>query len=303
MKQNMGRLIRYFLIIHKLSGLQKYVSRDELLDYLSHKMRERGYNINISLRTLQRDFREIDIMLGISIKHKHGLGYYIDYRDLNNDIRYEELLMNFDLITSVNPEIRSLGFILPEHHRPKGCDSMPIFISAIKEQKQLNFDYILYRKGNKIINKTVNPYFIKESLGLWYLIATDESGILKSFGIDRIVNAEILNSRYKKDLSIDPETLYKHSYGIWDEPSLPVEHVVLSYSELDGSFIKAKPLHPTQQILIDNNDEFRISVDIKITNDFVMALLSRSTSIEIIEPLSLRERLREIAENCSRRNS
>ncbi len=35
------------------------------------------------------------------------------------------------------------------------------------------FDYRLVRKGNQIISKYVKPHFLKESLGLWYLIALD----------------------------------------------------------------------------------------------------------------------------------
>lgn len=302
MKQNLGRLIRYILIINKLSGLQRYVSQDELLDYLNSKMRERGYNVGISLRTLQRDFKEIYDLFKIEIKHRRNYGYYIEYEDKYPDIRYDEILVNFDLITAINPEIRALGFILPEHHRPKGSDSMPLFITAIKEKRKILFDYILYRKENEIIHKTLSPYFLKESLGLWYLIGTDDSNKLKSFGIDRIINPEILTEHYESEYQ-DPESLFRYSFGIWDNPEIPIEHVELSYSPLDGSFIKAKPLHWTQKILIDNDKEFRICLDIRITNDFIMALLSRSKSIEVISPASLRKQICEITQNCSKRNS
>ncbi len=34
MKKNMGRLIRYILIIHKLSGQKKYVSAEDLISMI-----------------------------------------------------------------------------------------------------------------------------------------------------------------------------------------------------------------------------------------------------------------------------
>lgn len=43
MKQNMGRLIRYILIIHKLSGHREYIPGDELISYLNLQMELRGY--------------------------------------------------------------------------------------------------------------------------------------------------------------------------------------------------------------------------------------------------------------------
>lgn len=303
MKQNMGRLIRYFLIINKLRGRCKYVPLDDLLDYLAEKMRERGYNISISQRTLQRDFKEIDQMLSITIKHRRDKGYYIEYKDNDPDISYDRILMDFDLATAINPEIRDLGFILPEHHRPKGSDNMPLFIEAIKDCRKLIFDYILFRHDNEIIRKTVKPYFLKESLGLWYVVGLDEKNRLRTFGVDRMYNIVIAKEQFEKDLSIDPDNLYTYSYGIWNDGDLPVEHIELSFSALDGSFVKSKPFHWTQKVLVDTKDELRISLDIRITNDLVMALLSRSKSIEVISPAHLRKQIREIARNCVKRNS
>lgn len=303
MKQNMGRLIRYILIIHKLSGQRKYVPGDELISYLNLQMELRGYEIGISQRTLQRDIKEIADMFDVEIKNYRGYGYYVADRPEETDIRYQELLMNFDLLTSMNQSSQTVGFIIPEHHRPKGSDSIPVLISAIKENRFVSFDYILVRKGDKRISKKVKPHFLKESLGLWYLLALDEHDTLKAYGIDRMQNIIVDAETFKRDDSINPDDLFKHSYGIWDDPSMPVEDIELSYSPLDGKFIKTTSLHSSQKILADNEAEFRISLRLRITNDFVMALLSRSASLTVIKPLSLRARIREIYKEAIERNN
>lgn len=303
MKQNMGRLIRYILIIHKLSGQRKYVPGDELISYLNLQMELRGYEIGISQRTLQRDIKEIADMFDVEIKNYRGYGYYVADKPEETDIRYQELLMNFDLLTSMNQSSQTVGFIIPEHHRPKGSDSIPVLISAIKEQRFVSFDYILVRRGDKLISKKVKPHFLKESLGLWYLLALDEHDTLKAYGIDRMQNIIVDETTFKRDDSINPDDLFKHSYGIWDDPSMPVEDIELSYSPLDGKFIKTTPLHSSQKILADNDTEFRISLRLRITNDFVMALLSRSASLTVIKPLSLRARIREIYKEAIERNN
>ena len=303
MKQNMGRLIRYILIIHKLSGHKKYVSVEELISYLNLQMELRGYEIGISQRTLQRDIKDIADMFDVEIKNYRGYGYYIADKPEETDIRYQELLLNFDLLTSMNQGSQSVGYIIPEHHGPKGSDTIPILISAIKEHRIIEFDYILVRKGDKIISKRVKPHFLKESLGLWYLLALDEHDALKAYGIDRMQNIHVTDVIFKRDESINPDDLFKHSYGIWDDPSIPIEEIELSYSPLDGKFIKTTPLHSSQKILVDNDDEFRVSLRLRITNDFVMALLSRSASLTVIKPLSLRARLREIYKDAIQRNN
>lgn len=178
-----------------------------------------------------------------------------------------------------------------------------MLIHAIKNSNVIHFDYKLVRKDNKIISKTVNPYFLKESLGLWYLVAIDDMGKLRIFAVDRIINPELLHSRFKRDESLNPNNLFQNSYGIWDDESISVEEVELSYSPLDGYFIKATPLHSSQEIIIDNNEEFRIRLRIRITNDFVMALLARSNSLTVIKPQSLRTRIREIYRYAIERNN
>ena len=303
MNHNMGRLIRYILIIHRLSGHKKYVPADELISFLNLQMELRGYEVGISQRTLQRDMKEICQMFEIEIKNCRGYGYYIADKTEETDIRYQELLLNFDLPTSMNQGSQSIGFIIPEHHRPKGSDNIPVFISAIKEHRVVEFDYTLVRKGDKVISKKVKPHFLKESLGLWYLLALDEHDALRSYGIDRMQNIHITDTTFKQDESIDPDSLFKHSYGIWDDPSIPIEDIELSYSPLDGKFIKTTPLHSSQKILADNDSEFRISLRLRITNDFVMALLSRSASLTVIKPLSLRARIRDIYKDAIERNN
>ena len=302
MNQNMGRLIRYILIINRLSGAKKFVPADELIDYLNLQMDIRGYDIGISVRTLQRDFKDIDEMFEVRIKNKRGYGYHIVETYDNPTCDYEQLLLNFDLLTSVSNDNGVSGYLLPEHHRPRGSENIPLLIDAIKTRQEVRFEYVLVRQDDKIISKQIKPYFLKESLGLWYLVALDENNRLKCYGIDRIVNLIRTENHFKRDDSIDASALFKDSYGIWDDPAIPVEEIELSYSPLDGKFLKAMPLHHSQEILVDNEHEFRIRVRLRITNDFVMALLSRSNSLTVIKPVSLKERIVDVYKRALKRN-
>lgn len=302
MNQNMGRLIRYILIINRLSGAKKFVPTDELIDYLNLQMEIRGYEIGISVRTLQRDFNDIAEMFEVNIKNKRGYGYYIVDTLDNPTCDYDQLLLNFDLLTSVSKDSDVSGYLLPEHHRPRGSENIPLLINAIKNRLEVQFEYVLVRQDDKIISKRVKPYFLKESLGLWYLVAFDEKERLKCYGLDRIHNLMETSNTFRRDNSIDASTLFKDSYGIWDDPAIPVEEIELSYSPLDGKFLKAMPLHHSQEIISDNEEEFRIRVRLRITNDFVMALLSRSSSLTVIKPLSLRERVRDVYQRALERN-
>lgn len=127
---------------------------------------------------------------------------------------------------------------------------------------------------------------------------------MKTFGIDRIRSLQVIrNESFVRNLDINVVELFKDCYGIWNDVNIPVEDVELRYDALDGCFIKSAPIHHSQRIITDNDVEFRISLRLRITNDFIMELLSRSRSVEVIKPKSLRERIKRIYKEAFLRNS
>ena len=136
------------------------------------------------------------------------------------------------------------------------------------------------------------PHFLKESQYRWYLIGYDTDGKLKSFGVDRISAINILeDTHFLRDEHIDIPSLFRESYGIWNNPEDPVEEIVLKYDSVDGAFVKTLPLHHSQQILSEDKTGITVKLRLRITNDFVMELLSRSRSVEVVAPHTLRTRL------------
>lgn len=302
----MGRklegLQRMLVIINKLKGLQQYVSREELERYVTLRMEERD-GTPVDLRTLQRDFNEIEDLFGISICFdKQQKGYYINEEDSLKKEQYERLLLNFDLLNAIDSTSNLHTYILAEHHRPTNGESLPALIKAIKFSHPVTFSYIYVREGGNIREKKVLPHYLKENQQRWYLLAYDND-TLKTFSIDCIRDLQISDEEtFKRNMHIDVEELFKDSYGIWNQTDIPIEEIELSYDTLDGSFLKSVPLHHSQEIVVDNENEFRIKLQLRITNDFVMALLSRSRSLTVIKPLHLREQVKKVYEEALKRN-
>lgn len=293
-------LIRYLLTIDRLQSNRKPLPTQELLDYVNEEMEKRGFR-SISLRTLQRDFIDIDMQFGYKVK-SNGREYTIERSSGYLAHRFDEIMLDFDLLTALNSDAHLQKYILAEHHRPVGSRLMLPLIQAIRETRIIAFDYELYRSGGEIIHKQVEPHFLKESNQRWYLLAKDND-TLKSFGLDRIKSLQVLPSQFVRDESINVEALFRDSYGIWNDTKMPIEDIELSYDALDGRFLKSVPLHHTQTILVDTDKEFRITLRLRITNDFVMELLSRSRSLTVIRPQSLRERVRNVYEEALKRYS
>ncbi|HJD09597.1 MAG TPA: WYL domain-containing protein [Candidatus Phocaeicola caecigallinarum] len=295
-------LQRLLVIINKLKGKKRYIPARELKRYIAEAMEMRGYS-GKSGRTLERDIDDIQSLFGITIAYaKREQGYYIKEEDENIPERYGQLLQNFDLLNALEGDTNLSTYVLAEHHRPLPSECLPMLISAIKHTHPVVFRYILVRQGDKVEEKKVLPHYLKESNQRWYLLAY-EGDVLKTFGVDRIRDLRICASEtFKRNMDINVDELFRDCYGIWNQPDIPVEDIELKYDALDGKFLKSVPLHHSQQVLTDNADEFRIKVRLRITNDFVMELLSRSRSLEVIRPQHLRERVRKVYEEALKRN-
>lgn len=294
---------RMLVIINKLKERQRYVPREELEEYVRLRMEERDAT-PVDIRTIQRDFKNIEDLFGICIRFdKKWSGYYINEEDSLINEQYERLLLNFDLLNALDKTSNLHTYVLAEHHRPSDTECLPALIKAIKFSHPVAFDYIYVREEGRMRKKKVLPHYLKEDQQRWYLLAYDNN-MLKTFNVDCIRNLRIYyEETFKRDMNIDANDLFKDSYGIWNQPDIPIEDIELSYSALDGRFLKSVPLHHSQKIIADNETEFRITLRLRITNDFVMALLARSSSLTVIKPLHLRERIRKVYEEALQRNT
>lgn len=292
------------LILNKLRQGRRFIPRRELLDYVNDSMEKRyGYQ-RITGRTLERDIADIDELFGIGISfNRTRQGYFIRENYGDYDERVCELMMNFDLLNALDRDQNLSTFVLAEHHRPLYSEWLMPLVKSIHDLHPVEFDYVDYRNGCSEKHFSVLPHYLKESNQRWYLLAYD-GAVMKTFGVDRIRRLCVLeNGTFERNTDISVDDLFRDCYGLWDDPNIPVEDIELRYDALDGRFVKSAPIHHSQRILADTPDELRISLRLRITNDFVMELLSRSRSLEVVKPQHLRERIRHIYEEALRRNS
>lgn len=305
MKSTIEQLTRQLYIVNRLTRAKEPVPTDVLLDDIGRQCDIRSFAFPMErksqMRLLQRDIQAIEEMFYITIANKRGIGYYIKERDEDSPMDFDRFVTDFDMLSAMAPDSQIHRYILPERNRFIGLDNFYPLLKAIKGHLIVEFSYTNVRTGSTKHHR-VAPYFLKEDQMRWYLVGVRESGKVMLYGIDRMNDLVVSDDKYTRNVEIDGSTLFDDCYGIWNDDSTPVENVILKYDSLDGRFLKSVPLHHSQEILKDTDDEFIISLNIKITNDFVMALLSRSRSLEVIEPTHLRERIKSVYEKALQRN-
>lgn len=278
---------RYSLIINKLRKCP--ATFKEISDYLSLESELQSYNYNISFRTFQRDVIDIESLYNIEIRYDFSIkAYYIDYE--GEPEANERILEAYDTFNALNITEGISKYIHFEQRRPQGTENLFGLLHAIKNRKIINFYYQKFWEETAT-NRNVEPMALKEFKSRWYLIANDlKDNQIKTFGLDRLTKLSITNQQFT-DTNFNIKEYFKDCFGIIRGDNSNPQQIILSFNKIQGKYIKTFPLHESQEILVDNNNELRIKLFVYITHDLIMELLSFGNSLSIIEPVTLVEEL------------
>jgi len=298
-----GYIYRYRLIIEKLNK-QPYISGEDLTKYIFEHIHlfedvelSNEQEKTISLRTLQRDFKEISQLFGIDIAwHKREKGYYIEGTG-PNESHYKRLMEAFDLFHSLHLSQKADEMVHFEKRRYSGgTQHFAGLVYAIQERKLIEFNY--YKFDDDILTeRTTEPYALKEFKNRWYLLSKDrKDGIIKTFALDRIHDLLITHQTYTYPRDLNIEEKFKYCYGIICPETGETEDIILAFDAFQGQYIKTLPLHPTQQVLVDTEEECRIQLQLFITWDFIQELLTMAGTFKVIQPKKLADELKGLFE-------
>lgn len=286
-----GYISRYLLIIKRLQKLSSgtFISKAELRDYIQNELESLQLNddeleIGFSERTLERDFKEIRNLFGVAIEYspKHK-GYYISNSDGEN-LNFKRMIESFEIFNFLNISNDLSEYVILENRRMEGTENFFGLLHAVKNCCYISFEYQKYWESEST-SREVEPYALKEFRNRWYILAKDlKDGNIKSFALDRLSSLEISKRRFSVPNRNEIIERYHNCYGIISPNDDKIPEVVLSFSTSQGNYIKSLPIHFSQKALIDNNEEYRISLQLYITYDFIMELLSYGKSVKVIKP-------------------
>lgn len=296
-----GYISRYLLILKKLKK-KPYSSFEELNSYFNSQidilqMQDTTLNIGFSRRTFQRDIKEIRDIFGVDIEYsKYRKGYFISHNEIEN-MNFQRVIEAFDMFNSFKLIQDLQPFIHVEKRRPQGTENLYGLLHTIKNNLQIKFAYHkLWEEEHTI--RIVEPYALKEFKNRWYVLAKDVNDrLIKSFALDRISNFEITKISFDNIKTSAIEDNYRYCFGIISPNGKKPATIILSFNPYQGKYIKSLPLHDTQQILIDNENELQIRLRICVTLDFVMELLSFGDNVKVIKPKTLVKEIKKILEN------
>ena len=283
-------LSRFNLIIKKLRN--RSADFEAIHDYLERESELQERNFRVSKRTFQRDLNDIRSLLNIDIRYDASRKvYFID--DAGQPEVNNRMLEAFDTFQALNVSDGLSRHIHFEKRNPQGTENLFGLLHAINNKFQIKFSYKKFW-DEETSQRTVEPYALKEFKNRWYILAKDgKDDRIKTFALDRLTNLEITKTKFEFPVDYNADESFRFCFGIISPSDEEPQEIVLSFDAFQGKYIKTLPLHHTQQVLVDNDDELRIKLKLCVTHDLVMEILSYAEMVKVIAPDSLKNEIRE----------
>lgn len=265
--------------------------------------REESEEMPLSRTTFNRHRDAILDMFGIIIEcdRKDGYRYYIENKEVLEENTVQNWLFSTLSVSNMLDENVGIQHRILLESVPSGNFVLQDILRAMRDSKKVMITYRRYgaASGNSF---PVAPYCVKLFKRRWYLLAKidrpsyrdngmDDDEALYIFGIDRIEDVEILESKFAINPNFDASTYFNECFGIIIGDGTKQERVVLRAYGLEPYYLSDLPLHNSQKEIQKTEEYTDFDYYLRPTNDFKAHLMSRGEWLQVIEPDWLAEEM------------
>ena len=177
---------------------------------------------------------------------------------------------------------------------PGGTHWLNSLLDAMQKCLKINIFYQKSFDNDLTEYAHCKPFGLKLFKQRWYLIAENREGAMRFFSLDRIHDLEVSAESFQMPEDFDMEKLFDEAFGMYVNPEIKAERIVVKADIPQSQYLKSLPLHYSQQIIEESDDYVIFAWKLKPTYDFIQQLLTMNLHIEVLEPLSLRQQMKEL---------
>ena len=237
-------------------------------------------------------------MFGLDIECDKTHHYYISNPDeVDNDLTKQWMLSTLTTgLTLTNSSAIKDDIIL--ENVPAGYEFLSVIMQAIHQRRTITIGYQKF--GFEPYTKPVDPYAVRLFRQRWYMLA-DNYERMAIYSLDRMLSATLTDKRFKRHAGFSSEQHFAEYFGVMVDGT-PMEHVVVRAYGKMANLLRTLPLHASQRELESTDGYTDFAMDIRPSIDFISELLSKTDGLDVLEPASLKIKIRSILEEALRRN-
>lgn len=173
----------------------------------------------------------------------------------------------------------------------KGIEYLSPLFNYIVNKQTLTVQYTPFKSPQRTM--VFHPYYLKQYNNRWFVFGIDnerQDNII-SLALDRIDALEPASVQYVINERWDFGEYFEDVIGVSVPRAGEVEEVVLKFDKERYSYVRTKPLHPSQREL--DKENCVIQIDVMQNRELEALILSYGNEVEVLSPASLRERISE----------
>ncbi len=270
---------------------------------------EYSEGVEINRRTFIRRRDAIEYVFGIFIEcdRKDGFRYFIgNPEDLQVSI-IQRWMVNALSTSSLLANNKDQKNQILLEDIPSGQIFLEKILQSIRNHQMMRMTYERFGKDPYTID--VEPYCVKLHHQRWYVVIRNpksKHSNLVTYALDRIKQLEVIaDSHYDLQEDFSASDFFKNFFGAYVDTKIQPKRIVIRAFGTQADYIRTLPLHSSQKELITSTEATGTYTDfeycLSVTPDFINELLSKNDEIEVLEPESLRMKMREKIEKMCKR--
>jgi len=285
-----GTIHSYYLIIDRLRT-KPNPTKKALYDILKDQ------GMKISMRTLDRRIEEIRTEFYLEVPYDAGTNSYSlsveDQKSLNDLLRFLELntitRIFGDSIKFSKESIKHFSFDTDGSFQ--GLSILKPLLNAIQTNHLISFHYHKYNEDSSKDTTNFCPMILREYLGRWYVCGTffNSSGWF-TYGLDRISSLMVSEEVFIPSID-NPASKFDSVIGV--SVLNPVE-VELAFTPSQAKYIKSLPLHHSQEIISESDEEVVFRLHVAYNYELVQKILMYGIHVRVLKPTALVEDVKNI---------
>ena len=269
-----------------------------------------GYGEELPLKTFHNHKKAIKDIFDVYIEcdRKDGYRYYIDEpeRIEGNNLR-SWLISSYATLNQIQADNKLEDRIIFEEI-PSGQTWLTCIADAMRRNHVLSITHQGFGKPEPS-TFDIEPYFLKVVKRRWYVVARSpyysernkEQGVKPSdvylvYALDRISDIQDTGRTFKMKKNFDVHSYFEGCCGIITSNESSQKIVLRAYNGF-ADYLRTLPLHESQREIGSDDESTLFEYHLKPTFDFYQLVLAQGDQVEVLEPESVRDEMRNFAQN------
>lgn len=298
-KSNAGVLFNRYVWLVDTIYRAGHISFEEINErWLRSSLNDTGEDLPI--KTFHNHKNAIQQMFDIDIAcdRRGGYVYYIEHAEDIAQGGVRTWLLNTFAVNHLINESHHLKRRILFEEIPSGQRFLTTIIEAMRDSRTLELIYRSFWQ-EKSSTFEVEPFCVKVFRQRWYMVARSKSDDqIRIYSLDRIEELLTTDNTFELPADFNAHEYFADSFGIIIDEDYDVERVRVRIGGIQRKYVRSLSLHASQTETEISEDNSVFEYRLRPTVDFQQELLTHAVNadgvMEVIEPLWLRERMRNI---------